>query len=208
MECRKYDSDYETIIINATLQFIDEKNVSRDEFIMGDLIPSLERAGLVDSDSVTDGESYERWKRAKCKQIERMMKGATPVPAKFITHWVAALPQPYRTSCQHKLAAVLGTVFTPIISTGPRSQPYQSVKSHLDKISLEFADVLQNAKPALDGIYDETDSPADLQHLADELYELHAAVLAEMGRIKKASGIQPIGHTLMQVSPLFSSPEE
>ncbi|GAA03203.1 hypothetical protein [Photobacterium leiognathi] len=202
MECRENDSNFAKIVVSHTLAYLDHFNVRRDEFVLNRLIPALEKAGVVIADDIQCGNSYQKWKGRKCKQVERMIKGETPIPASYVLPWIASLPTKFSKRALVDVAGCIGTVYTPIeiMPTAPTSG---AIRSRLDEISKEFADVLQHAEPAMDGSYDDTDCEHALQLLSDELYELHAATLNEMSRIFRARGVLPRGHKMMMNSPLF-----
>lgn len=203
MKCREQDSNLAHIVVYHTHEFLDETKTKLPGFVMDNLLPALQTHGCVVLDEPDCADGFEKLKSRKCKQIERMIKGDSPLPASFVMAWASALPEPYGKRCTIDMAACLGTVYTPLeIVGGPLPQP-KSIRSRLDEISKEFADVLQVAEPAMDGRYDSTDSEEQLQRLADELYELHAATFNELGRIHRARGVMPRAHRMMANSPLF-----
>lgn len=201
MECRENDSNFAKIVVSHTVAYLTAFNVRRDEFVLDRLIPALEKSDVVIADDPKDCNAYQKWKGRKCKQVERMIKGETPIPANYVLPWIASLPNKYSKRALVDIAGCIGTVYTPI-ELMPSAAP-GSIRSRLDEISKEFADVLQHAEPAMDGLYDDSDCEHKLQLLSDELYELHAATLNEMSRIFRARGVMPRGHKMMMSSPLF-----
>lgn len=207
MKCRENDSNFAQIVIRHTTAFLDN-SISRDAWVMDSLIPALERSGVIDTCAVKPNvaetlEEQVKLRKRKCKQIERMIKGETPLPAVYVLPWISALPDKHRLGCQHDMAAALGTMFTPIEVFEPHPGGTRAVRSRLDVLTQEYADVLKVAAAAWDGMYDERDTNEQLQQIADELFELNAATMAEMGRIHLSRGIAPRGYRMMKNSPLF-----
>ncbi|TDE19253.1 hypothetical protein E1100_25680 [Vibrio owensii] len=203
MECRENDSNLAQIVIRHTLACFEATNVRRDEFVKGGLINNLIESGSL-GEEPTDADEFQRWQKTKCKQIERILKGESPMPSDFVFGWVAALPDEYRTKCMNDICGAFGTFYTPLFSLGATSK-LTAMQANLSDVSKEFADVLANATPAMDGLYDQEDSREQLQQLANELFELQAKIVVELGSIKLATGIMPSAYVSMANSQLFKT---
>ncbi|KAB0476548.1 hypothetical protein F7Q91_19100 [Vibrio chagasii] len=200
MECRESDTSLVRIVIAITETYLDEKNIERDTFVKQDLLPVLVRSGLLDEPG--EAKRYNTWANNQCKKIERLIKGETAFKADWVMPWISALPEPYLGKAMNEVCGFFGTYFTPMtLITGSVNK--KSVKSGLSHISQEFADVLQKSIAVMDGMIDENDSDADLQQYANEVHELVAASISELGRLYKARGILPAAHIAMANSPLF-----
>lgn len=202
MECREnYSSNLAQIVIRHTRTYLQSSNIRRDEFVKGPLITNLIESGVFESHPES-AEEFLRWEKTKCKQIERIIKCESPMPADFVFSWVAALPDSYRTKCLNDVCGAMGTFYTPLPSIGHKTEQSE-ILSNLSNVSREFADVLQHSLPAMDGMYDETDNKNDMQKLSNELLELIAACFVELGSINRASGIMPSAYVSMANSQLF-----
>ncbi len=202
MECRKNDSNLAQIVIRHTLAYLDASHVRRDEFVKTELLNNLIGSGAL-GEEPANAEEFLRWQKTKCKQIERIIKGDSPMPADFAFGWMAALPAEYKTKCLNDVCGAMGTFYTPLspISEGSKLTDMQA---SLANVSKEFADVLQHSAPAMDGVYNAADNKADLQQLSNELYELVATTFVELGAINKASGVLPSAYVAMANSQLFN----
>lgn len=201
MECRENDSNLAKIVIRHTLAYFQLSNVHRDEFVKGTLLFNLVSSGAYGS-YPANADDFLRWEKSKCKQIERMIKGDTPMPADFVFAWVAALPGGHRAKCMNDICGAMGTFYTPLPAIGSQTKLVEK-KARLVDVSREFADVLQRSSPAMDGVYNSCDSNDDLQQLSNELFELVAACFVELGAINRASGVMPSAYESMANSQLF-----
>ncbi|HCG7105051.1 TPA: hypothetical protein NJ322_004352 [Vibrio parahaemolyticus] len=201
MICRANDSNLAQIVIRHTLACFEATNVRRDEFVKGALISNLIESGAL-GEEPNDADAFQRWQKTKCKQIERILKEESPMPADFVFGWIAALPGEYRTKCMNDVCGAMGTFYTPLSPIGPETK-LTEMQACLSDVSKEFADVLQHSEPAMDGVYNSDDCRAGLQQLSNELYELIATSFVELGAIKKATGIMPSAYVSMANSQLF-----
>ncbi|MBF4395899.1 hypothetical protein EAY12_21755, partial [Vibrio anguillarum] len=146
--------------IRHTLAYFDASNVRRDEFVKGGLLNNLIESGAL-GEEPTDADAFQRWQKTKCKQIERIIKEDSPMPADFTFGWMAALPSEYRTKCMNDVCGAMGTFYTPLSPIGTQSK-LTEMQASLSNVSKEFADVLQHSEPAMDGVYNSNDDKADL----------------------------------------------
>ena len=201
MECRENDSNLAQIVIRHTQTYLDASRVKRDEFVKECLLDNLIDSGALGQEPEAADE-FIKWQKTKCKQIERILKSDSPMPADFVLAWVAALPLPYRTKCMNDVCGAMGTFYTPLSSFKDEST-LTEMQSHLSDVSQEFADVLQVSQPAMDGVYNDNDRKEDVQQMANELFELQATVLVELGAIYQATGVLPSAYVSMANSQLF-----
>lgn len=201
MECRENDSSLAQIVIRHTLAYLEAANVRRDEFVKGNLLSELIKAGAL-GEEPSDVDLFQKWQKTKCKQIERILKEDSPMPADFVLAWIAALPTEFKTKCMNEACGAFGTFYTPLSHLSASSK-LTEMQSRLFDVSKEFADVIQHSEPAMDGVYNDKDSRESLQQLANELHELISSSFVELGSINKASGILPSAYVAMANSPLF-----
>ena len=201
MECRKNDSNLAQIVIKHTLTYFSASHVRRDEFVKTELLNNLLESGAL-GEEPANAEEFMRWQKTKCKQIERIIKQDSPMPADFAFGWMAALPAEYKAKCMNDVCGAMGTFYTPLSPINSDSK-LTDMQASLANVSSEFADVLQHAAPAMDGVYNNDDSPADLQQLSNELFELVTSCFVELGAINKASGVLPSAYVAMANSQLF-----
>lgn len=201
MICRANDSNLAKIVIRHTLAYFEATHVRRDEFVKGDLISNLIESGSL-GEEPSEAEEFQRWQKTKCKQIERIIKDDSPMPADFVFGWIAALPGEYRSKCMNDVCGAMGTFYTPLSPIGSQTK-LAGMQARLSDVSKEFADVLQNSEPAMDGVYNDKDSRAGLQQLSNELFELIATSFVELGAINSATGVLPSAYLSMANSQLF-----
>lgn len=204
MECRKNDSNLAQIVIKHTLTYFSASNVRRDEFVKTELLNNLLESGAL-GEEPANAEEFIRWQKTKCKQIERIIKQDSPMPADFAFGWMAALPTEYKTKCMNDVCGAMGTFYTPLspISSVDSSSKLTEMQASLANVSSEFANVLQYSAAAMDGVYNSKDSQVDLQLLSNKLFELTASCFVELGAINKASGVLPTAYVAMANSQLF-----
>lgn len=201
MECRKNDSSLAQIVIEHTTTYFLASNVRRDEFVKTELLNNLLESGALGNEPA-NAEEFLRWQKTKCKQIERIIKQDSPMPADFVFGWIAALPAEYKTKCMNDVCGAMGTFYTPLSPINSNSK-LTEMQASLADLSSRFADVLQHSAPAMDGVYNDADSITDLQQLSNQLFELTASCFVELGAINKASGVLPSAYVAMANSQLF-----
>lgn len=201
MKCRSNDSNLAKIVIKHTFTYFSVSNVRRDEFVKTDLLKNLLESGAL-GEEPANAEEFLRWQKTKLKQIERIMKQESPMPADFVFGWIAALPGEFKMKCMNDVCGAMGTFYTPLSPINSDSK-LTEMQASLANVSSEFADVLQHAAPAMDGVYNDKDNVADLQQLSNELFELTASCFVDLGAINKASGVLPSAYVAMANSQLF-----
>jgi len=201
MKCRKNDSSLAQIVIEHTITYFLASKVRRDDFVKTELLNNLLESGALGNEPA-NFEEFLRWQKTKCKQIERIIKQESPMPADFVFGWIGALPAEYKTKCMNDVCGAMGTFYTPLSPINAESK-LTDMQASLADISSEFADVLQHSAPAMDGVYDDKDSATDLQRLSNEIFELMASCIVELGAINKASGVVPSAYVAMANSQLF-----
>ncbi|HGE8284275.1 TPA: hypothetical protein ACGD48_004786 [Serratia marcescens] len=191
-----------SVVIAATEQMLSRTGESCAHFATTRLIPALEIQGLINTgtEGVT-AESYTRWRNRSIKQTERVMCGDVRMPADWLITWAASLPEPFRSECRIKMAALQGLVFIQVPRYTRRSA--SSVDAELDAITMKFGDMLAHAEPAHDGVYDNKDCRTAVQALQNRLFELAALVKREINNIEAATGIAPEALMLGRNSPLL-----
>jgi hypothetical protein len=176
-------------------------NMPRTNFVTERLLDNLIASGVWGQEP-TDADAYLKWKNTKCKQVSRILNGDSPMPANFILGWIAALPSEFKTKCMNDVCGAFGTFYTPLTQYSADLN-IGEMKSQLADISKEFADVLQHAAPAMDGLYNKDDDKNQVQHLSNEIFELIATCYKELGAIHLATGVLPAAYVAMTNSQLF-----
>lgn len=190
-----------SVVIEATHNMMSQTGESCAHFATARLIPALEIHGLINmgSEGVTV-DSYTRWRSRSIKQTERVMSGEVRMPADWVVTWVSALPEPFKTRCHMKLAALQGLSWVRLPKYTRRNA--QSVDAEIDSITMKFGEVLANAEPAHDGVYDNNDCKSALQRLQNRLFEVTALLQREIRNIESATGIAPEALIIGRNSPL------
>jgi hypothetical protein len=190
-----------SVVIEATQQMLIKTGESCAHFATARLIPTLEIEGLINIGTAGNtAESYTSWRNRSIKQAERVMNGSVRMPADWVFTWISALPEPFRGECQIKVAALQGLLWVRLPKYTRRT--VRSVDAELDAITVKFANVLANAEPAHDGVYDRNDNQGAVLSLQNKLFELGAFVAREINNIEAATGIAPDALQIGRHSPL------
>lgn len=201
MKRQNSDVKLSQLVVNQISDYLTQSNVHRDAFVKDSLLPILVANGLLEEPENSD--AYMRWSSSQCKRISRYLSGENELKADWVLPVLSALPESYRFSAMNQLCGFLGSYFVPISEMG-KPVCHREMKSTLCDLSKEFGDVLQKAKPAMDGVYNDDDNIEDVQIFADEIHELNSACFKELGNIYKATGVLPSAHKAMVNSPLFN----
>lgn len=188
-----------SVLTELTNHWIENSATSTASFAKS-LYEKLSEDNLVDEAPPTMNE-YERWVNTAQKRVCRMLSGEALIPLAWKYHWIAALPEEIANKAMSFMVANSGFMLVPIPTN---SIDKHSSKAKIDEISRQFADVISQSQPAMDGAYNHQDDPADLQVLQDELMELVAACLRESSAIEQSTGVQPKITQIWLNSPLSS----
>lgn len=190
-----------SVVIEATQQMLIKTGESCAHFATARLIPTLEIEGLINIGTAGNtAESYKSWRNRSIKQAERVLNGSVRMPADWVFTWISALPEPFRGECQIKVAALQGLLWVRLPKYTRRT--VRSVDAELDAITVKFGDVLANAAPAHDGVYDINDNQGAVLSLQNKLFELGTFVAREINNIEAATGIAPDALQIGRHSPL------
>lgn len=186
------------IIINATLEWFEHSNMAVTKFsemlyekllIPGLVLPEPEKA-----------EDYDKWVASRVRRVSRVIDGSSNFPIEWKNYWLACLPSELKMSVLSQMMSSFGYLLVPLPTNA--SLDIQDSRAKLDEISMQFAGVIGNSKPAMDGFYDSRDCKAELQLMQDKLGELLASVLREMTLIENNTGIQCKLNQIWANSPL------
>ncbi|MCL9783640.1 hypothetical protein M9194_19635 [Vibrio sp. S4M6] len=201
MICRECDTTLSDVVIHHVDAYLESSYTKRDTFVKELLIPKLISRQLVKEPDDTTG--YQRWLSSKCKSIERILTGETTIRADWAFPIVSSLPQEYKQKAMIEICGFLGSYYIPIAPAKPPYQENKEVQAKLSELSKEFSDVLMTSKPAMDGVYSSKDNSVEVQQYANELLEVAAAAIAEIGRVYQGTGIEPAAYRAMSQSPFF-----
>jgi hypothetical protein len=186
------------IIINTTQQWFASSNMLATKFS-----EILYEKLLVD-DLVTPEpeavEDYEKWVSARTRRVSRVIDGSTNFPLEWKNHWIACLPRDFRMTVLTEIMSNTGYLLVPLPMNA--SLDMNDSRAKLDEISKQFAGVIGNSNPAMDGFYDNRDSRDELQLMQDKLAQLLASVLREMTLIENNTGVQCKLNQIWRNSPL------
>lgn len=185
----KYRTE-DQLIIAATRRWFENSRESIESFSTTLLIPALEDAGMaeVDRESVESNvAAYTRWRRAASMRVGRVIRGDQPFPLAWKWFWVGCLPSEYQLELRRDLMAMAGSLYVPIPHFADASNMVRA-RAHLDRISQEFGELLQNARPAHNGHYDINDDPRLIDRMMKEAVDLVEVVLSEVAAASRATG--------------------
>ena len=186
------------IIITATQKWFDSSNMVSSKFSEL-LYTELSAAGLVPLEP-SEVDDYEKWVSSSARRVSRIMDGSSAFPLEWKYYWLSCFPEDLKISALTQIMSNTGYLLVPL----PTNSALNIVDSRakLDEISKQFAGVIGNSKPAMDGFYDNRDSKEELQLMQDNLAQLLASVLREMTLIENNTGIQSKLSQIWHNSPL------
>lgn len=179
------------VIIEATRRWFENSRESIESFSTALLIPALEDAGMadVDRDSVeSSAAAYTRWRRAASMKVGRIIRGTQPFPLAWKWVWIGCLPQEYQRELRRELMAMAGSLYVPIPCFAQPGDCPTRAQAQLHRISEEFGELLQHARPAHNGHYDLNDDPALVDRMMKEAVDLVEVVLSEVAAASRATG--------------------
>lgn len=179
------------VIIEASRRWFENSRESIESFATTLLIPALEDAGLadVDRDSVeSSAAAYTRWRRAASMKVGRIVRGTQPFPLPWKWVWIGCLPKEHQLEVRRELMAMAGSLYVPTPQFATPGGCPARAQAHLDRISAEFGELLQHARPAHNGHYDLNDDPALVDRMMKEGADLVEVVLSELAAASRATG--------------------
>jgi len=164
------------IIIEFTNRFLAETGRSRASWLRSVLLENLIKSRKLDEASIADANEFVIWFRALEKRVERCLKGSQ-IPEDWRYEWIASLGH-YSNKVRSILTQRINA--NEALDSNSKNQP-----ANLDRVTASLSDVLRNAEPAYDGLYDENDDPEKLSQLASSLAQLGEATKQELNRITR-----------------------
>lgn len=188
----------ELIIIRFTARWLTETTWSNERFAVEKLFPSLIQMGLAE-DAPVVGDDWLKYKTAKGVQVGRILSGTMNFPLAWKWAWVKSLPEPYQGDCRKQLLALAGVLDVPAPQSVERSKTAR--RANIAAVMREFAEVMENSKPAQDGVYDENDDGDDADRLIDEMVDAIEALERELAAVMEGTGRQGQRQLVRRVRP-------
>ncbi|MFV0576089.1 MAG: hypothetical protein ACK5NC_11850 [Vibrio sp.] len=193
------DTTFSELIIRYVDSYLESTNTKRDTFVKESLLPLLIEYGFLKEPE--NAYEFTRWQARHCKSVQRQLKQEISINVDWFPIFLLALPDDYKQAAKAEVCGFLGSYFVPM-TLNSKVTP-EPTEAGLSLLSKEFGDVLHKATPAMDGVYDDQDNPLAVQQYANELQEVAAAAIAELGRIYQGTGIEPAAYKAMRLSPFF-----
>ncbi|HDI3289748.1 hypothetical protein H2666_17145 [Vibrio cholerae] len=200
MKRQETDITLSALVIRHLDAFLEETSIKREAFLKEQLLPMLVKHRLLGEPE--HAEEYAKWVNSQAKRLSRYMSGENELKADWVFPILAALPFENRKKAMLELCGFFGTHYVPISAFSGKPTGGE-VEATLSAVSKEFSDVLIESAPAMDGVYNHEDNPAELLKYANELYDLTTSCFVELGKIYKATGVLPAAYRSMALSPLF-----
>lgn len=198
--CHSTDTAFneQKTLLTITKHWLESTPTTISKF-SGQLYEKLAVDGLVKSQPVGTSE-FTTWQNTASQRVNRILEGDNPFPLSWKHYWLACLPENIRQTALVEMMANTGYMLIPMPTTAKISP--QETHAKIDEISHQFADVIKNSKPAMDGAYDERDNIGELQLLQDKLMALVASCLRESTAIELCTGITSKLQQIWVNSPL------
>lgn len=201
------------IIINHTKTWLEESPWTMERFATEKLVPALEKAGIgFEPKSFRNGDEYLAWKHSKAVQVAKVLRGTQNFPLSWKWSWVSCLPTEYQVEIRKEMLALAGVMDVPLPGINAVNQdevrPSNSLngfttkaktnlllengaerRSHLSKLTKEFAEVIATSAPAMDGTFNPDDCATAGAYIR-ELEDLVEAAICELAAVQEGTGLR------------------
>lgn len=186
------------VLLNITNQWLENTVATATSFAV-ELYEKLGEDNLVKPIPATADE-FSTWKNSALQRVSRILDGENPLPLSWKYYWLSCLPENIKQTALNQMLANSGYMLIALPSTQKINVKDETAK--IDAISRQFADVIGESKPAMDGVYDARDKAIELQLLQDKLAELIAACYRESTVIEACTGVKSKSQQIWANSPL------
>ncbi|EDP57161.1 hypothetical protein [Vibrio sp. AND4] len=199
MKRRKNDNRLSAIVIRHINCYLEEIGIAAEKYIRTRVLPELIKAGeLFEPDREID-----KWYKSQSRRLVRYIDGENQLTVNWILPLISSLPHEYQQPLKNELCGMLGSFFVALTAMGPRTQNNET-RSHLPQMAKEWGDILIKSNPAMDGVFTSDDDPTEVLNYSNEIAECIGILMAELGAIYRATGIEPSSVKAYRNNSLFN----
>lgn len=175
------------VIVDQTSRWFAHSEWSLERFASERLAVALSAAGLIDLEEPADVEAYQKNRKAWSQRVARIFHATQPFPLEWKWVWLSCLPEDYQRSARSELLAMAGCFDVRIPElVGLVGVP--AARAQLGQVTQAIGEFLAASTPAHDGVYDNTDSPEDVDRMLIEGTEAISAMFNELVALSTGTG--------------------
>ena len=176
------------VIVDQTSRWFAHSEWSLERFASERLAVALSAAGLIEElEEPADVETYQKTRKAWSQRVARIFHATQPFPLEWKWVWLSCLPEDYQRSARSELLAMAGCFDVRIPElVGVVGVP--AARAQLGQVTQAIGEFLAASAPAHDGVYDNTDSPEDVDRMLIEGTEAISAMFNELVALSTGTG--------------------
>ncbi|GLT20500.1 hypothetical protein GCM10007938_42850 [Vibrio zhanjiangensis] len=198
MTRRKMDNRLSAVVVSHINCYLEKTGIAKDKYIRTYMIPELIKSGEL-SEPTRD---VEKWYKSQSRRLVRYIDGENEISVNWVFPFISSLPIEFQQPLKNEICGMLGSFFVALTAMGPRTQKHET-RSHLPQMAKEWGDILIKSNPAMDGVFTSEDDPIEVLNYANEINECIGILMAELGAIYRATGIEPAASKAYRNSTLF-----
>ncbi len=145
------------------------------------------RVRIEELEEPADVETYQKTRKAWSQRVARIFHATQPFPLEWKWVWLSCLPEDYQRSARSELLAMAGCFDVRIPElVGVVGVP--AARAQLGQVTQAIGEFLAASAPAHDGVYDNTDSPEDVDRMLIEGTEAISAMFNELVALSTGTG--------------------
>lgn len=180
--------DEAEIVLRHTQRWLMNSNETVNSFAVDMLAPKLGR------DAPTTAAEYESWRSNLTRMVRRYFSGQHNMPLSWKWPWLECLPEPHKKNALKEIYALHG-----FLDTLPKIDAGTACDAALDELLSSVSDMVGNAAPAHDGVYDSNDSLEKSNAMIDSLLSLAVKATDEARKIHAGTGATGCRHSIHQL---------
>ncbi|QXM18776.1 hypothetical protein [Vibrio phage ST2-1pr] len=197
MTRRKNDNRLSAVVMRHVNDYINQTKIPTELYARDFVIPELIKAG-----ELTEPANDTKWLKNQSRRLVRYIDGENELSVNWVFPFISSLPTEFQQPLKNEISGMLGSFFVALTAMGPRTQNNET-RSHLPQMAKEWGDILIKSNPAMDGVFTPSDDPVEVLHYANEIAECIGILMAELGAIYRATGIEPASVKAYRNSTLF-----
>lgn len=197
MTRRKNDNRLSAVVMRHVNDYINQTKIPTELYARDFVIPELIKAG-----ELTEPANDTKWLKNQSRRLVRYIDGENELSVNWVFPFISSLPNEFQQPLKNEISGMLGSFFVALTAMGPRTQNNET-RSHLPQMAKEWGDILIKSNPAMDGVFTPSDDPVEVLHYANEIAECIGILMAELGAIYRATGIEPASVKAYRNSTLF-----
>lgn len=198
MTRRKSDNRLSAVVLRHINDYINQTKIPVETYARDFVIPSLINAGELTEPHTCVDKFY----KTQSRRLVRYIDGENEMSVNWIFPLIASLPSQFQQPLKNEICGMLGSFFVALTAAKGESN-FKVTRSHLPEMAKEWGDILIKASPAIDGSFSSDDDSVEVLHYANEIAECIGILMAELGAIYRATGIEPASVKAYRNSILF-----